>query len=408
MHRYAFTRLLICLVVLALPVTAQVGLEDYVAYWDFDEGQGMVVGDQSANNLTGTAFGATWTPGVSGSALSFNGFSDFVSVTDGAGGCPAIFSTMGEGSISVWLRVGSITPQNQIHPILYVGDAVGGPTNQSLIVEVGHFGFDAELYFTVLDGTGAPIQCYESANPLQLNTWYHFVAVVGSNYNTGFLNGVEMTNRVYNNGSANSHDFFQQVPNQQACWFGRGKLGFYTMDQWLDGAIDEMRIYDRPLNGVEAQQLYVHPTQTYPGTLEDFVLQTGIDGAPCTTGGVFDIKQVVRGHFLDVRLSTPGWTFAGAPVILGADLLPSASIVESPLVPGLWLRLSQYMTLVDGTVPGPLGYSHVVTPGGVTYGFQIPVSLPVQSLMVQAGAFSTNASNGVFALSEAHEIQILQ
>ncbi len=51
------------------------------AYWQLDEGSGSIAYDSSGNNYDGTIVGADWTPGVFGSALSFNGVvNDYVSV----------------------------------------------------------------------------------------------------------------------------------------------------------------------------------------------------------------------------------------------------------------------------------------------------------------------------------------
>ena len=50
-----------------------------VAYWDFDEGTGSTAHD-SENGYDGVINGATWTTGVSGNALSFDGTDDYVEV----------------------------------------------------------------------------------------------------------------------------------------------------------------------------------------------------------------------------------------------------------------------------------------------------------------------------------------
>lgn len=50
------------------------------AIWHFDENQGNVVYDETSNHNNGTAFYTTWTPGIYGSALSFNGSSSYVTV----------------------------------------------------------------------------------------------------------------------------------------------------------------------------------------------------------------------------------------------------------------------------------------------------------------------------------------
>jgi hypothetical protein len=67
-----------------------------------------------------------------------------------------------------------------------------------------------------------------------------------------------------------------------------------------------------------------------------------------------------------------------------------------------------YIALVDGTTSaGPLGSNHVLGPGGLTYGFQIPASLSGMDVGLQAGVIHPSSANGLFAVSEAHVITTL-
>ena len=45
-----------------------------------DEGSGNIIYDSSGNGNNGTIYGATWTDGISGTALTFNGVDDYVEV----------------------------------------------------------------------------------------------------------------------------------------------------------------------------------------------------------------------------------------------------------------------------------------------------------------------------------------
>jgi hypothetical protein len=144
-----------------------------------------------------------------------------------------------------------------IHPIFYLGDGIGGAGNSSLIIEVGHFASsNRKLYFTVLTGNKSIPLCFDSGFNLQLHTWYHFAVVVGPNFNTGYLNGQEMTNRHYNFGDASDSYFFDDILDKRVCWVGRGFLGGIATTNYYDGKIDEIRIYDRPLGADEIRQYY--------------------------------------------------------------------------------------------------------------------------------------------------------
>jgi len=57
------------------------GLIDVTSYWKFDEGSGTIAID-SVGGDNGTIHGASWIAGVNGSALSFNGNSDYIEILD--------------------------------------------------------------------------------------------------------------------------------------------------------------------------------------------------------------------------------------------------------------------------------------------------------------------------------------
>ena len=75
-----------------------------VAQWDMDEGSGSVINDKSGNGNNGTIFGATWAQGKHGSALSFDGVDDYVSVPNSSD----LDITADESfSYSLWLKTTS-------------------------------------------------------------------------------------------------------------------------------------------------------------------------------------------------------------------------------------------------------------------------------------------------------------
>lgn len=69
-----------------------------IAYWSFDEGSGDIAYDGSGHGNDGTIYGASWTSGVSGHALSFDGYDDFVDV----GYLPQLQNT-DELTVSCWI-----------------------------------------------------------------------------------------------------------------------------------------------------------------------------------------------------------------------------------------------------------------------------------------------------------------
>jgi hypothetical protein len=237
---------------IALSVPAQ-AIDDYVCYWSFDEGIGQVAHDASNNGFHGAISGATWVEGISGTALDFDG-DDVVYVRDG-NGYPNLIGELTEGTISVWFKFDTVPGAGEIYPFFYLGDGIGGPDQCSLIIELGHFESESKLYFTITVDGYVP-QCFDSGYNLSPDRWYHFAAVVGADFNTGYLDGEEMIHRDYNYGGPEDHYFFADVPNKHFCWIGRGYLAHSDRHRTADAVVDEIRIYDRPLSGPEILAYY--------------------------------------------------------------------------------------------------------------------------------------------------------
>lgn len=80
------------------------------------------------------------------------------------------------------------------------------------------------------------------------------VVIVGPNYNTGYLNGVELYNRIYNFGTSSYSEFFEDAVVHEKLWLGKGYWDQTT--QYFDGTIDELKIFDRNLTQSEVLELY--------------------------------------------------------------------------------------------------------------------------------------------------------
>ena len=200
---------------------------------------------------------------LDGQALDFNG-NDYIEI-DVEGNAPQHIKDLSIGSISIWFKARKWDIDATILPILYYGrkdicpEAFDG-TNGGMIIEVGHGGiFPSEnIFFTVYDKTCEyPTMCFDSNNGMGLiepEKWYHFVVSVGENYNTGYLNGKELSNRRYNFQSETTSLFFKDFLAHESMWIGKG----YWKDKevFFDGLIDDIRIYNRPLLLEDVQELY--------------------------------------------------------------------------------------------------------------------------------------------------------
>jgi hypothetical protein len=249
----------VLLVLYTLTINAQNSL---VAYWSFDELANDIIYDYSQNTNHATNYGATLVPGIIGNALSFDGTDDFVRISKDGKGPPTIFSTLGKGSISVWFKAENIPTNYGIAPILYYGTEQQcdffDAANKGLIIELGHspvyLGSEA-IFFTIWkNGCTYPSFCFDSYSPVSTSEWHHYVAVVGENFNTGYLDGVEMIGRRYSFGNSSYSQFFEDAVVHEKMWLGKGHWDNTT--QYFNGTIDELRIYDKALTSDEVLDLF--------------------------------------------------------------------------------------------------------------------------------------------------------
>ncbi len=258
---YWYYILLITLVLAHLPSRAQVQ-EGLVGHWSFNHPGKEILYDSSQYANHGINHGGDYIEGVKGKALFFNGESNYASLTGDREGPPSVLSDLGRGSISLWFKVLHIPTEYGIAPVFYYGakekcdffDAA----NQGLIIELGHspihYGSERVYYTIWKNGCTYPSFCYDSNEAIPEGEWHHLVVVVGDDYNTGYLNGQEMVNRRYNFGNPTYSQFFADALAHEKLWLGKGHWDRTT--QYYRGAIDELRIYNRPLTGKEVKKLY--------------------------------------------------------------------------------------------------------------------------------------------------------
>jgi hypothetical protein len=226
-----------------------------VAHWTFTGAANGIVRDASPNGLDGRVLGATPTTGQTcyDGALHFDGIDDAVHVPVPGATPPEAISRLAHGTIAIRFRFPD-TGSGVVIPLLYFGEAHAGTMHNSLIVEIGHSNDpqNRRLYFTIFNKWF----CFDTATNLLPETWYHFVGVVGTNGNTGYLNGQEMTGRHYNLGSSAAFtNFFSSVPVRECLAIGYGRLSQEDPFRHGPATISDVRIYDRPLSAAKVSAL---------------------------------------------------------------------------------------------------------------------------------------------------------
>ena len=199
-----------------------------IGYWSLDETSGSTVSDGSGHGYDGTVSGAAWGTGTVNGGLDFDGNDDSVDVGLG----PAIIGT-GGFSVSTWVKTTSATSQvlvQQRSPQGYNGEYI----LQAL--PTGH------VYFWTFGGflLGPTVT---STQPINDGQWHH---VLGVREDDG-------TMKLYIDGAL---DVTATGPARPLIALNV-YLGADKRDnvRYLNGSLDEVRIYDRALDAQEASLL---------------------------------------------------------------------------------------------------------------------------------------------------------
>jgi glucose/arabinose dehydrogenase len=217
--------------VVSAPVTGLVGA------WGFDEAAGTTTADASGNNNIGTINGASRiTTGKFGSALNFNGSSNWVTVNDSA---------------SLHLTTG-MTVEGWVYP---TANGSGGATWRAMAVKETATGLAWALYpfgdagFPSGHAFTASEQWARGTSVLALNAWSHVAVTYDGTTVRFFVNGTQVGTKAQT-GSL--------VTSSQPLRFG----GDAVWPEWFKGRLDEIRIYNRALTAAQIQSDMAAPVSS--------------------------------------------------------------------------------------------------------------------------------------------------
>ena len=212
-----------------------------VASWSFDDGSGTTVRDSGLSSNNATLIGSpSWVTGRVGSnAPSLNGSSQYVTVNDNAS-----FDYTRGISVSTWLKVTALPSSGNTAGIW--SDINGDNTNGVGV----YLDSSGHLVFSASGNT------LTSSSTLSTGTWYHVACTFdGNGTNLG-------TMRLYINGVAEPGTTitanFSIRDNSVTKWIGRWIGGGY-----LNGTIDDMRVYNRALSANEVESQAVGPVASW-------------------------------------------------------------------------------------------------------------------------------------------------
>ena len=207
-----------------LPGTEHVGP---VAAYNFNAGTGTVLVDTTGNGHDGAIAGATWSgSGYFGSALSFDGINNWVTVAD----ADALDLTTGM-TLMAWVRPKVLGDWRTV----LLKETAGLPNGLSY----GLYGHDPQANRPdVFVNTGGSDQSAAGTAKLPVNAWTHLTATYDGLNLRLYVNGVLTATRTVTNSLRLTGNPLRIGGN--AVW-----------GEFFNGLIDEVRVYDRALSAAE-------------------------------------------------------------------------------------------------------------------------------------------------------------
>ncbi|MFH1614652.1 MAG: LamG-like jellyroll fold domain-containing protein [Planctomycetota bacterium] len=203
-----------------------------IAYWKFEEGNGNIAHDSAGNN-NGQIYGATWTTGKIGRALSFDGKDSYVMIPDSD-----VFDFgMGDLSISLWFKTSNSKDQFMIN----------FHTKRAICLEM--YMDSAYCLGTYIDAGSDMIRLPFKGQKINDEKWHHAAITLINGTTNGyklFLDGIMVGSLTC---SARLSDWTQLV-------IGGNPISADWNKKFFNGLIDDVQIYNRALSAQEVQQLY--------------------------------------------------------------------------------------------------------------------------------------------------------
>ncbi|MCX6761080.1 MAG: prepilin-type N-terminal cleavage/methylation domain-containing protein [Candidatus Nealsonbacteria bacterium] len=217
---------------------------DAVGIWGFGEEVGSIAHDSSGYGNNGNIIGASFTKGMLGSALVFDGSNDYVDT-------PYVQSNVTAYTIEVWVKTtdagisrvfvqdrGSGAGKSLTLGIGTTGGGHGGPGKVGFEVDSNNIDIGISSVQTINDGN-----------------WHHVAGVWFAPAGTSisptqfkiYIDGIEASITTGSVGSASS----------PLTGLGGTKIARHdAWNTWLNGTIDEVRIYNLPLTVGQIQKHY--------------------------------------------------------------------------------------------------------------------------------------------------------
>ncbi len=281
--------LFLLLIGMFILVSTTFATQNPVVWYKFDETSGANASDASGNGKNATLAGnPTWVAGKSGNAVNLSGSSQYLNLPVG------IVSSLNDFTIATWVKLDTLNTWSRIFDF-----GTGAGTNMFLTPTSG-----SGIRFAITTGGAGSEQRISGSSALTANAWTHVAVTLAGNIGILYLNGQEIARNTTMTLRPSS------LGNTTNNYIGRSQYA----DPYLDGQIDDFRIYDRSLTVAELQALMSGSTPTATATPTGTVTTlaptpTGATPTPIPTGSTALPSAYLSPVFLNntYKINSPFW-----------------------------------------------------------------------------------------------------
>jgi len=208
-----------------------------VHQWKFDETGGTTAADSvsiGANPAT-LAAGATWATGKINNAVSLNGTNtSYVSYPNG------VINTLGDFSMAGWFKLNSVSSWARIFDF-------GTGTSEYMFLTASN---GTKIRYVITTTGGGGEQRIDGTSIPSTGVWHHFAVTLTGTLGILYVDGVEVGR------NSNMTLQPQNLGNTTQNYVGKSQ---FTADPYLNGLVDDMRIYNYGLSASEVSTLFNNP-----------------------------------------------------------------------------------------------------------------------------------------------------
>lgn len=210
---------------------------ELVAWYRFDETGGTSAADASGNPAGGAAAlvgGATFVAGRAGNALRLDGTSGHAKLPSG------LLANVGDFTVATWVNLAAATQWSRIF------DFGSGTGSYMFLTPRSSAG---GIRFAITTGGAGAEQIINTSTPLATGAWKHVAVTVTGSTGILYVDGAEAARATITLRPSS-------LGTTSANFIGRSQ---YTNDPFLNGQIDQLRIYSRALTATEVRALFQTP-----------------------------------------------------------------------------------------------------------------------------------------------------